>query len=925
MSDEPNNLEYRLRELHKRLDRIERSLGLQETSSPPKTQEQPPRPAPPVASPPPAPRAHATIEPPPLLEEAADEPSRLKSIQQNIRKTSQHLPAAEGTDSDRGPLEILIAAKWFAWIGAIIVVLGAAFALREFGADLWYRLTPITQSLIVAAFGGVLLISGELTLRRFGRLASVGLFSAGLGVLYLDAYATFQFFNPPIVSREWSFALMAVVALVGFGLTLRTAFRTIGILSLIAGYATPVLLSSIGGHELELLTFFTVLLGIALALSAAVPRQYRVLRYVALALHIVVAGGWILVNGRNHWLLSLLFMNIWWFMVLTEATLAAMRRQSGLGNPTAVLLATACHVTAGTFILNGAVPGGVDWLGLFTAGIGIISAATALQFGPGIDGLRQRPQFAIDKLAMALWTQAGVLIIVAVAMQFDGYGRSVAWLAMAAAAIELGNRLRSRGLDIFGIVVGSLAIVMVATIDAFFSPTLGKDIWTFSALRFDVRVDRWSLLCLGAIVVTQYAAQRLRASAADGWTAMPVLIAVVGTVYWIGLCIARADGLAVTVGVVIGAVFLLLLDPINRNVRANSIATGAVLLAAAWWIGGDVIAYRGEWTHNWPGIDSTPILNAQCAIGVLIAGVLLVAYILRARRKAAPSTTNAPIDLPEYQPAVSRTAFLPVAAMLVLLVDGAAEIERGLSIAQRSMTAELLWPDVLWRIFWITMFFAPAALVMVIIGIRRNLRLMMTTGVTLLWSASLLWLSYGTLGQLGAHGIADVTVFVNEQFGAGVACLAASVIAGLFMLGASQLSRNDLETAQHRSDRRSAAATIALAGAIGLWLGSFEIARVFHPDRMATQMGLSVYWGVFAVALVIFGFLRHVPVARYVGLALLGVTAVKVLTIDLATVEKIWRVVSLLVTGLLAIGVSIGYARVAPKLDTSRTKNRPQV
>ena len=41
----------------------------------------------------------------------------------------------------------------------------------------------------------MLILGGEIALRRIGRAASVGLLGAGLGTLYLDAYATFRFFH----------------------------------------------------------------------------------------------------------------------------------------------------------------------------------------------------------------------------------------------------------------------------------------------------------------------------------------------------------------------------------------------------------------------------------------------------------------------------------------------------------------------------------------------------------------------------------------------------------------------------------------------------------------------------------------------------------------------------------------------------------
>ena len=56
---------------------------------------------------------------------------------------------------------------------------------------------------------------------------------------------------------------------------------------------------------------------------------------------------------------------------------------------------------------------------------------------------------------------------------------------------------------------------------------------------------------------------------------------------------------------------------------------------------------------------------------------------------------------------------------------------------------------------------------------------------------------------------------------------------------------------------------------------------------------------------------------RYAGLALLTITVAKVLTVDMAEVRYVYRVLSLLGVGLLLVATSIGYAKLAPRLLAS--------
>jgi uncharacterized membrane protein len=106
----------------------------------------------------------------------------------------------------------------------------------------------------------------------------------------------------------------------------------------------------------------------------------------------------------------------------------------------------------------------------------------------------------------------------------------------------------------------------------------------------------------------------------------------------------------------------------------------------------------------------------------------------------------------------------------------------------------------------------------------------------------------------------------------------------------------------------------ALVGTIGLWLGSFELDRLFAGDWMAVQAALSVYWAIYGVGLVIIGFARRAAAARYAGLTLLTITVGKVLLIDLSTVGQAWRVASFLISGLLLVGTSLLYTRLSPRL-----------
>ena len=306
--------------------------------------------------------------------------------------------------------------------------------------------SPLTRCLLAAGFGFLLIGVGEVTYRRVGRLGAVGLFSAGIGTLYLTAYAAFRL---DLVAELGGLLLLLVVAGVGFGLTWRTQSKTIGVLSVIGGYFSPLLLGGLASNAQWLPLYLTMLLGVSLLLSAVAPRAFRTVRYVSLGSHGLIALIWLLASASGVWEIALPYLCGWWLMTTGEALYAAMRRQSPVGNAVVSLIATAWFATIGSWILYRYIPGGPDWVAIFTVAIGALAAAIAAVFGPGLDTLRRAPADAMEKLALALWLEAGVLLATAIAMQFDGYGETIGWLVVAVASVELARRLPSRGVGIF--------------------------------------------------------------------------------------------------------------------------------------------------------------------------------------------------------------------------------------------------------------------------------------------------------------------------------------------------------------------------------------------------------------------------------------------------------------------------------------------
>ena len=81
--------------------------------------------------------------------------------------------------------------------------------------------------------------------------------------------------------------------------------------------------------------------------------------------------------------------------------------------------------------------------------------------------------------------------------------------------------------------------------------------------------------------------------------------------------------------------------------------------------------------------------------------------------------------------------------------------------------------------------------------------------------------------------------------------------------------------------------------------------------RWRMQLGLSILWTVYAAATLAWGFLRRSVALRYAALCLFGLTIVKVFFVDMASVKTVYRMLSLLVLGVVLLLVGLLYQKAS--------------
>ena len=94
------------------------------------------------------------------------------------------------------------------------------------------------------------------------------------------------------------------------------------------------------------------------------------------------------------------------------------------------------------------------------------------------------------------------------------------------------------------------------------------------------------------------------------------------------------------------------------------------------------------------------------------------------------------------------------------------------------------------------------------------------------------------------------------------------------------------------------------------------------------QMALSVVWALYAGVLAAVGFIRRAAPLRWASLALFALTVIKAMLIDVAELQRFYRIVVLFVLGVLLLLVAWAYhkafhSRDEPQEGTKGTKTEP--
>ncbi len=199
----------------------------------------------------------------------------LVSSQETKAQPLQAIALSTRTSINMEWIEENIGKRWMTWAGAVILMIATGFFLKYAFDNDW--IGPSARVMMGVAFGIVLLVSGDISIRRSMGFLGQGLIGCGLSVMYMSIFAAFSFYQ--LIGQEIAFVLMILTTASGVTLAILHDAKVIAVLATLGGLLTPVMIST-GKANRDGLMGYLVMLDLGV-LVVAFFRKWRALDILA--------------------------------------------------------------------------------------------------------------------------------------------------------------------------------------------------------------------------------------------------------------------------------------------------------------------------------------------------------------------------------------------------------------------------------------------------------------------------------------------------------------------------------------------------------------------------------------------------------------------------------------------------------------------
>src|SRR3984957_17487768 len=206
--------------------------------------------------------------------------------------------------------------------------------------------------------------------------------------------------------------------------------------------------------------------------------------------------------------------------------------------------------------------------------------------------------------------------------------------------------------------------------------------------------------------------------------------------------------------------------------------------------------------------------------------------------------------------------------------------------------------------YWITLAWATEALVLVWCGLRVSMLALRVPGLLMFLIVAM------RLILVGINAGVSPAFLLNARFLVMAFCAAAGALAFYF---ARHSAVEILPSESHFYFALAIAANVCFLVAISweVWDFFSQTSPIGFDRRLAQELGLSMLWVAYALAQIVPGFAWKSVALRWQGLILMGVAIAKVFLFDLSFLSSFYRIISFFALGLVLLGVSFFYQKMA--------------
>lgn len=638
-------------------------------------------------------------------------PADLAGAREPVGPAPARLVGGHGTAAKSFNLEQLLGLKLAGWIGAVVLLIGAALGVKFAYDQGWLGGLPGgVRCAMIAAAGLGLIGLGELVFRRVNKLASAGPFGAGVGLLFLAAYAG-QAWHA-LYSPGAAFGLMALVALVGMAIAARADLVSIAAIAIIGGGLFAPASVKVGEPGLSFLAYILSLQILALGLCAwrATPKWW-ILRGLSLFV-------------SSAWLIDLLAdkpLEDWTTVAFAAVTVVLFHAE--------LIWTTRRHVRGGwaeptrgvTFSLLATLAFAAELMIAFRDMPGITRGNTLISLVPLAFVLaRLCGRLNLRALSRGFDVQAVMLLLIAIPIRLEGPGVLFSWIGVAAALAVLAIVQKTRFATWLAIgtwaVAGLATLIWVNTFEESRVAWLHVDLFAGPGGR--QAISAGVVAALAVALCGHLIAVAIRRVYAWGGYGLPTqdtgaVADFFGALLFFIVLIPNVAGPYVTLAGVAYAVAMWAAAIVQPKSSLAALAVAMLGVTALHWAAAVIGLHLGHADSARAWIERTRfILNDETQNGLLIAAAMTLFALTRPLRSA------------------QSIGVLSVALLGVAVLIASEEVSR--YAVRQTGGPEWIVRQVGWSIAWSVL--AVAALVIGFLGHHRPLRLVALglLGVTLL-------------------------------------------------------------------------------------------------------------------------------------------------------------------------------------------------